>query len=209
MTQSYGESAEPWRQRWLNGQTGWDHGQEHAVLNRLLQHAMREGPLQPSASIFSAGCGRAHNEAWLARQGFKVDASDIVEEAIAGARALYEHQKGLRLFVADAFAPNDGSKIYDAVFDRAMLCAVNPMHRAAYVQRMQEKLPIGGIFMSILFRKVRSPEGPPFAVDEAEALRLLEDDFDLCHASSCPPPEHTHNVLEEWLCVWRKRAKDT
>jgi hypothetical protein len=87
-----------------------------------------------------------------------------------------------------------------------MLCAIQPPHRAAYVQKISEKLEPGGLFMAILFRRTRSPEGPPFAVDEDEAHRLFAEQFDLCHASSCPPPENQQNVLEEWLCIWRKRS---
>jgi SAM-dependent methyltransferase len=206
MTQNQVEKIEPWRERWLVGQTGWDQGRPHPELGRLLQQATREGRLPAGARLFSAGCGRAHNEAWLAEQGYQVDAVDAVPEAIAGARALYGEQPGLHLAVADVFAGNPTAADYDAVFDRAMLCAIQPEHRAAYVQKIADLLKPGGLFMAILFRRTRSPDGPPFAVDEVEAQRLFADQFDLCHASCCPPPPNPHNVLEEWLCIWRKRS---
>ncbi|WP_176737006.1 methyltransferase domain-containing protein [Oligoflexus tunisiensis] len=206
MTQNQVEKIEPWRERWLIGRTGWDQGRPHHELERLLQQATREGRLPAGARIFSAGCGRAHNEAWLAGQGYQVDAMDAVPEAIEGARALYATQSGLNLAVADVFAANAPAAAYDAVFDRAMLCAIQPEHRATYIQRITSRLKPGGLVMAILFRRTRTPEGPPFAVDEAEAQRLFADQFDLCHASSCPPPPNPQNVLEEWLCIWRKRS---
>lgn len=206
MTQNQVEKIEPWRERWLVGRTGWDQGRPHDQLGRLLQHATLEGRLPAGARIFSAGCGRAHNEAWLAGQGYRVDAMDAVPEAIEGARALYEQQSGLTLQVADVFASGVAVPAYDAVFDRAMLCAINPQHRSAYVQKISEKLVSGGLVLAILFRRTRSLEGPPFAVDEEEAHRLFADQFDLCHASSCPLPINPQNVLEEWLCIWRKRS---
>jgi SAM-dependent methyltransferase len=211
MTENQVERIEPWRERWLTGRTGWDQGRPHDELSRLLQHATLEGRLPHGARIFSAGCGRAHNEAWLAGQGYRVDAVDAVVEAIEGARALYENMPYLNLKVADVFLEDDrvtdgAASLYDAVFDRAMLCALQPSHRAIYVQKISGKLRPGGLFMSILFRRTRSPEGPPFAVNEEEARMLLAAQFDLCHASSCPPPPNPQNVLEEWLCIWRKRS---
>lgn len=206
MTQSPVEKIEPWRERWLVGRTGWDQGQPHGEMGRLLEHATLEGRLPAGARIFSAGCGRAHNEAWLAGQGYHVDAVDAVPEAIAGARALYESVPRLNLQVADVFAGDASAASYDAVFDRAMLCALQPQHRATYVQKISEKLKPGGLVMAILFRRTRSPDGPPFSVNEDEARELFAAQFDLCHASSCPPPPNPQNVLEEWLCIWRKRS---
>ncbi len=202
-----GEAADAWQHRWVNGQTGWDQGREHALLEQLVAHAQLQGPLIKPARIFSAGCGRAHNEAWLARQGFQVDAVDIVPDAIAKAKELYAEQEGLSLSVADAFARDEAAFLYDAVFDRAMLCAIGPEHRKAYVQRIHEKLKPEGLFMAILFRRVRSPNGPPFAVDENDALALFDAEFNLCHASSCALIANPHSVLEEWLCIWRKKVE--
>ncbi len=206
MTQSPVEKIEPWRERWLIGRTGWDQGQAHGAMRRLLEHASLEGRLPTGARIFSAGCGRAHNEAWLAGHGYSVDAVDAVPEAIEGARALYSEVPHLHLDVADVFAMAAPTQLYDAVFDRAMLCALQPQHRAAYVQKVSEKLQEGGLVMAILFRATRSPDGPPFSGNEDAARELFAPRFDLVHASSCPPPPNPHNVLEEWLCIWRKRS---
>lgn len=206
MTQSQVECIEPWRERWLVGRTGWDQGRAHGEIGRLLQHATLEGRLPAGARIFSAGCGRAHNEAWLAGHGYQVDAVDAVPEAIEGAQALYGNLPHLSLQVADVFATPAPAQPYDAIFDRAMLCALQPQHRPAYIQKISEKLRPGGLVMAILFRRTRSPEGPPFSVNEDEAWQLFGVQFDLCHASSCPPPPNPQNVLEEWLCIWRKRS---
>jgi SAM-dependent methyltransferase len=142
----------------------------------------------------------------LAGHGYAVDAVDAVPEAIEGAKALYADLPRLQLAVADLFSMPPPHELYDAVYDRAMLCALQPQHRQAYVQKISEKLKAGGLVMAILFRRTRSAEGPPFSVNEDEARALLSEFFDLVHASSCPPPPNPHNVLEEWLCIWRKRS---
>ena len=200
------EPKEPWLQRWVTGQTGWDQGQEHPELMRLLAHARLEGALVAGANIFSAGCGRAHNEAFLARQGYRVHSVDFVAEAIAAAQVLYAGIPGLSFAVQDALAEHSDDRLYDAVFDRAMLCAIQPSLRPVYIQRLVQRLKAGGLLFAILFREVRGPKGPPFACDELNAFELLQADFELCHASSCMAMPQPHAVLDEWLCVWRKKA---
>lgn len=199
------DANSPWRERWREGRTGWDQGGPSAAMEQLLFHSRREGGLQAGAKIFSAGCGRAHNEAWLAQRGFQVEAVDVADEAIVAASQLYAAVEGLTLTVQDIFIGNSSHYSCDAVFDRAMLCALAPDQRAAYRDHLVSLLRPGGIIMAILFRKVKSPEGPPFAIDEAEAFRLLGADFDLCFASASPAPIEPRQVLDEWLCIWRKR----
>ncbi|MCX6130353.1 MAG: methyltransferase domain-containing protein [Proteobacteria bacterium] len=200
------EASAPWRERWIEGRTAWDQGQEHPAMTDLLQHAQREAGLKPGSQIFSAGCGRAHNEAWLARQGYQVEAIDVVPEAIAAARLLYADVPKLRLAVQDVFSLETPNLAFDAVFDRAMLCALQPEHRLAYLEKLSACLRPGGLFMSILFRAVKGPSGPPFAVNEFDAMHLLSPYFDLCFASPAPPLSEPQNVLEEWLCIWSKRG---
>lgn len=196
-----------WQERWAAGRTGWDQGQAHPSLERLIFHAKREGGLKATASFYSAGVGRAHNEAALALNGFSVKAVDLSEEAISAASALYGEVPGLDLSVADFNdIPSDERMGFDAIFDRAMLCALAPETRPSYVSAMKERLRPGGLFCAILFRAVTNEVGPPFPVDEAELARLFLVDFDLCHAAAIPAAPSPAVVKEEWICVLRKKG---
>jgi SAM-dependent methyltransferase len=204
------ENLESWQMRWANGQTGWDQGQPHPELAAILSQASLVGNLQLGAKIFSAGCGRAHNEAFIASQGYHVLAIDAIEKAITEARHLYGDRNNLVLKIADAFdVPADELEQYDAVFDRAMLCAIQPHLRSQYIETCYQRLRPGGLFVGLLFREVHKPEGPPFAVDELEAYKLLGDKFHLCYASQASELLQPGAVKAEWISIWRKHEENS
>ena len=196
-----------WQRRWAEGQTGWDQGAKHPQLPTLLERARVEGGLKPAGRIHAAGCGRAHNEAYLAAQGYEVTAVDLVPEAIAAARGLYASQNRLTLVCGDALTLDATERgTYAAIFDRAMLCALPPDLRPIYVQVSWERLAPGGIWMGILFQEVRNPVGPPFAVTEALAWELFAPHFELCYAGASPDLAGAPAAIAaEWLCIWRRR----
>lgn len=196
-----------WQERWQKGRTGWDQGGAHPALSALIEHAKREGGLPEQGSFFSAGCGRAHSEATLANWGYRVRAVDLSEEAIAAAKASYGHLPALDLRQADLFRLETGeAKSYDAVYDRAMLCALSPETRPAYIDAMKARLKDRGLFCCILFRDLHSQSHPPYAIDEAEAWRLLAQDFVLCYAAATREVPVPAAIKEEWISVWRLRG---
>jgi SAM-dependent methyltransferase len=204
------EEKSLWQKRWLKGQTGWDQGGAHPALLQLVEHAKREAALPDEARFFSAGCGSAHSEAVLAQWGYKVRAIDLSEEAIAAARAIYGETPGLELMKSDLFEIQDAEVgTYDAIYDRAMLCALPAELRPDYIEAMKKRLKKGGLFCGILFRVVELEKGPPFAIDEGEAYRVLSQDFVLCYAAAIPAAPIPAVVREEWICVWRLRGVES
>jgi hypothetical protein len=201
------EEKTAWQDRWQKGRTGWDQGGPHPALSLLVEHARREGGLREGARFYSPGSGRAHSEAALATQGYRVDAIDLSPLAIAQARSDYGHLPNLDLRVGDIFDIAEKEReVYDAVFDRAMLCALPPQVRSSYVEAMRSRLKAGGLFCGILFRSVEALSPPPYAVDEAEAMRLFANSFQLCFARAILPAPQPAAVKDEWICVWRKRG---
>lgn len=195
-----------WQERWSSGRTGWDQGGAHPSLGLLISHAKREGGLPDGGRFYSAGAGRAHSEAVLAQAGYQVRAIDLSAEAVDWARNAYASATGLELRIGDFFdIKEDERESFDAVYDRAMLCALGPGVREAYLASMKDRLKPGGLFCGILFRSVRGSH-PPYPVDEAEAMRLFHKDFQLCFASAIPAAPEPVGILEEWICVWRKRG---
>lgn len=196
-----------WQDRWEQGLTGWDQGEAHPALAQLITHARREGGLADGAQIYSAGAGRAHSEAAWARVGYRVRAVDLSHEAIDQAQKIYGSIPTLELCVGDLFdiaAAERGA--FDAIYDRAMLCALAPELRPAYIEAMKARLKVGGLFCAILFRAVSHESPPPYPVDESEAMRVLGADFKLCFAAAIPPAPKPPVVKEEWICIWRLRG---
>lgn len=201
------EEKKLWQERWQMGATAWDQGGPHPGLFALVEHAKREGGLPPEAAFFSAGCGRGHCEAALAEWGYHVRAVDLSEAAIREARTLYGKRPRLDLKIADLFQLETGeAKHYDAIFDRAMLCALAPDSQEAYVEAVKARLKDLGLFCCILFRHLQTTSHPPYAIDEEAALRLLGKDFVLCYAAAIPPAPTPAVVKEEWISIWRLRG---
>lgn len=176
-----------WQGRWRTGQTGWDFGRADPLLPRLIEVARAKQVLHAGARILEPGCGRAHNGAALAQLddeigGYHVTAFDAVEEAIAGARALYGNGqvRHLTLVVGDALRVNsEWLAVFDAVFDRAMLCALPPDLRNTYLRNCFAYLRPGGVLLSLPFAQLvdATKSGPPFAMSAQELQQALNPGF--------------------------------
>jgi SAM-dependent methyltransferase len=201
-----------WQGRWETGQTGWDLGGPHPHLQRLIAEALESGWLEPRGRILEPGCGRAHNGAALARQGFHVVAFDAVERATQEAKHLYGEQPGLTLVTRNALVTHqDWRESFDAIFDRAMLCALSPDQRHAYVHACFEHLRPDGVFLSMPFSVVthENPDkkGPPYAITLSELTDLLVPGFAMVHMEERDDGATDGRIKKEMLCIWRRRKK--
>lgn len=196
-----------WAERWQAKRTGWDQGQAHPHLQHLMAMAREQGQLPDDARIFEPGCGRAHNAMQLVRVGYAVKAIDFVPEAIDEARKLYSDAK-LELVVEDVMkVPATDKAAFNAVFDRAMLCALPAESRPAYLKACAERLKSGGLFMGIIFGELDADfaGGPPFAISIGELFDLLKEDFTICDAVTVPAVPNPPVVREEILIIARRR----
>jgi SAM-dependent methyltransferase len=178
------ETKNFWELCWTEKNTFWDLKGRHPLLPSLLQLSDKHGNLKPMSRIYVPGCGHAHDAAWLAKAGFEVVAADFVPEAIEVAKTLYGNVRNLSLEVGDVFSVKDHEQnSFDAVFDRAMFCALNPIKRIDYLKACQSRLKPNGLFTALLFAEtlISQEEGPPFSVtlDEFKELsqRLFEVSF--------------------------------
>lgn len=191
------------------------------------------GSLESSAKplvIYSPGCGRGHDAAGIANGNVKlppeiaaralhVIATDFAPEAIAAARDLYgaleknppgRHSLEFRVEDARAEVPADQRGTVDIVFDRAMLCALRPELRAAYLKSCHQRLRRGGIFLSLPFTKIDdTPEhppgsGPPFQITLQEMKELMAA-HEFQHVVSEPMPVQRPATIirEEGLTIFR------
>lgn len=166
------------------------------------------GGLQAGALIHEPGCGRAHNAFALVQRGFRVVASDFVPEAVAEAKRLYQHPD-LTLRVEDAMAVVAGEEErYDLVFDRAMLCALEPSHRVAYIDACARRLKPGGLFLSLAFAALDPAYegGPPFAVNERDLVDLLTPRFTIASWTRHENEGVPSVVKAEFVLVARKKG---
>ncbi len=203
------EAAKPsyWQSRWREGRTGWDLGGVHPLFSELIDHASAAG-LEEGGFILEPGCGRAHTGAALAGLGYKVTAFDVSQEAVDAAKKLYAHLANLELVVADLFAlSNSWTNKFDAVYDRAVLCALPRSIRPAYVETCAKMIKPGGLFLSIPFTKlnIAESEGPPFAVCENDLEEMFTSRFEKVVHIEKPHLEKDSKIACEMLVIRRRK----
>lgn len=208
MTSNQGlEPQAAWATRWAEQKTGWNLGQSHPMLTRLIELGRNCGGLKNHGRIFVPGCGHGHEAAALARLGYDVLASDFVEQALDTGRKLYGDLSRISWRQADVLrVEEDEQSSFAAVVDRAMLCALQPENRPSYVASCAQRLNDGeGLFMGILFAEVLVEQGPPFAISEAELWDLMSPYFNLVHMEKCAVSALAPTAIRaEYLSIWRK-----
>ena len=168
-----------WQKRWTDGTTGWDLNGPHPFTSEFLLIIKQK--YSDIGRWLVPGCGRAHDAAYIATNWLNssgeciVDATDIILDAIDEAKKLYSSIPNLHLYVDDALILKDSEVgSYDAIFDRAMMCALDSKSRQTYIENCFAKLRVGGIFISLPFTKVANPQsGPPFEISPMAFHDLL------------------------------------
>jgi len=187
-------AAEFWDERFRQGFTPWDQAGVPAAFAAFVA---RTAPLR----VLIPGCGSAHEALWLAQAGWTVRAIDFSADAVAVARKQLGSHAAL-VEQADFFAYQPPFSP-EWVYERAFFCALPPQRRAAYVARMAELLPTGGLLAGFFFFG-DSPKGPPFPIGRAELDALLAGSFELIEDESVNDSIPVFAGRERWMS-WRRR----
>ncbi|MBI2960964.1 MAG: methyltransferase domain-containing protein [Betaproteobacteria bacterium] len=174
----------------------WDAGRVPQSLEQFVaRHSGRGRVLVP-------GCGTGYEVRLLAEAGFEVTAIDFSEEAIeAGRRALGSHAHLLRL--ADFFRFEGDQPHFDAIYERAFLCALPRRIWGDWATRTAALLRPGGLLFG-LFYFDNNAKGPPFGIGAAELDALLSPSFDLVENEAVSDSIPAFAGRERWQ-VWRRR----
>jgi thiopurine S-methyltransferase len=169
-----------WLSKWRKNEIGFH---QSSPTPHLVRFAERLG-LDEKKRVLVPLCGKAHDLRWLADHGHEVvgvELSDLAVRSFFEEQGLAFEQTGNRfasgpitLFAADFFdvrAREIGS--FDAVFDRAALCALPGDQRERYAAHLWSLLKPGARMLLVAFEYEASlMNGPPFAVLTDEVQRL-------------------------------------
>jgi thiopurine S-methyltransferase len=198
--------AAPWRERWQSGTQRWDIGAPHRLTREIIALARSLGRFRSPGRVYIPGCGRAHDATVFSAEGCTVVGADFAPEAIAEAKRLYAALPGAEFVVEDALATTAENRAqFDAVFDRAMFCALDPSLRPRFAKAMAHRLKPGGVILSIAFLKVNHPNvgRPPFAVSAADMCSIFAEDFELVALESRADGECDEVIQLEMLAVFQ------
>lgn len=178
-----------WRDRWIEGRTGWHQDQPTPL---LLKHWPALSA-RPGERIFVPLAGKTQDMRWFASQGLRVlgvelsqlaieqffDESGIEPRVSTSRYGTHYEGGGVELICGDAFALDEAVLAdCDLVFDRAALIALPPELRQRYVSGLYARLPRNcrGLLITLEYPQ-HEKAGPPFPVDEDEVHALYGADW--------------------------------
>lgn len=169
-----------WDEKYVNGQTGWDLKTPTPIFTGLLDESMF---IKPCKMLIS-GCGKGYDAVAAALRGFDVTGVDFSAAAISFAAVLAEDANvKINFIVEDIFNLSEEIYSFDAVYDYATFCAINPERREEYANKLARLIKPGGKFIAILFPIDGREGGPPFDIDPVEFYTTFSRHFKLEYSS--------------------------
>ncbi|MEM6734318.1 MAG: thiopurine S-methyltransferase [Myxococcota bacterium] len=203
--------AEFWRSRWSEGQIGFHRDEVHPTLTEFAANQ----PYFPGA-VFVPLAGKSVDLPWLARQGAKVLAVELVRDAVEALfheHALdFERTEGgelatyrataldLTVYQGDLFSLR-AEHLADVTWthDRASVVALPEEMRTRYGQHLSHLLPQNVTLTVTTFEYDQNEmSGPPFSVPQSEVERVFPE-FRFERARSRSLIEGAHHLRERGL----------
>lgn len=159
---------EYWSGRYREGSTRWDLGGPSGPLQAFLK-----GWSNKEVELLIPGCGNAYEAAWALSAGFThITLLDISALLVQQLRERFAGQP-VQIIHGDFF---NHSGTYGLILEQTFFCALDPLLRSRYVQKMHSLLTPGGTLAGVLFNK-EFEGGPPFGGSEEEYRHLFSPYF--------------------------------
>lgn len=189
--------ADFWDKRFREKCIPWDAGRVPAPLERFVaRHPVRGRVLVP-------GCGTGYEVRYLAQAGFDVTAIDFSEAALEAAKGELGPLAHL-VRLADFFGFEGDQTPYDAIYERAFLCALPRRVWGDWAKRTAQLVRTGGLLFGLFFFDDNA-KGPPFGIGAAELDALLLPNFERVEDEPAEDSIAAFAGRERWQ-VWRRRG---
>ncbi len=160
-----------WDERWKTNDTGWDL---HSISPPLQSYF--DQMTCKNKSILIPGCGNAYEAEYLLQQGFKnitiIDISPTLTQSLLQKFSDYAG-KELTVICGDFFKH---SGQYDFIIEQTFFCALEPIRRTEYIEKMKSLLKKDGILAGLLFN-IEFKQNPPFGGSLVEYEELFSTSF--------------------------------
>lgn len=168
-----------WNNRYLNDQTGWDVGEATAPIMEYVNQLKDK-----NISILIPGCGNGYEAEYLLQNGFtNITLIDIAPAAVEFLKIKLRKWEGkqLRIICGDFFELNE---TFDLIIEQTFFCALQPLLRNDYVNKMADLIKDKGKLVGVLFN--RSFEGgPPYGGSKAAYELLFAQKFNIKIMEDC------------------------
>lgn len=168
-----------WSSRYLNNNTVWDMGKVSPPLKEYFEQLTNK-----SISILVPGCGNAYEAEYLLEKGFKnitlIDISPVLVNKLKKQFSDFLY-KQINIICGDFFTLN---QTFDLVVEQTFFCAIDPLLRTNYANKMYELLNENGKLIGVFFNRTFDA-GPPYSGSKAEYHLLFKDKFQIKTMDEC------------------------
>ena len=163
--------ADYWSTRYEQNASGLDIGYISTPLKEY-----NDQLTDKNITILIPGCGNSYEAEYLMENGFTditlIDISPFLTKKIEEKFRRYA-DKQLKIITGDFFQLKGQ---FDLVIEQTFFCALDPVLRIKYVDKMQELIKPGGKLVGLLFDR-EFEGGPPFGGSKAEYEKLFTGKF--------------------------------
>lgn len=167
-----------WENKYKENTTGWDIGYASTPLttyfNQLNNKELR---------ILIPGGGNCYEAEYLFENGFKnVFVIDIALQPLKNLKKRFPDFPEDQLIHADFF---NHSEQYDLIVEQTFFCALDPVLRTNYVNKIHDLLTEKGKVIGVLFNFEFKEKYPPFGGNIVEYTKLFYEKFSINVLERC------------------------
>ena len=177
-------NKEYWEERYRQQLTGWDIGYVSTPVKTYIDQLEDK-----NIRILIPGAGNSYEAEYLYKNGFKnVYVIDIAKSPLQNFKVRLPLFPDEQLIEGDFF---DLNMKFDLIIEQTFFCALNPMARKDYAQKVYNLLNKNGKIAGLFFNFPLTEEGPPFGGSKNEYLVYFEPlfkikVFEVCYNSIKP-----------------------
>ena len=167
-----------WESKYSIEETGWDIGYASTPLTTYFDQLSNK-----ELKILIPGGGNCYEAEYLFEQGFKnIFVIDIAEQPLKNLKKRFPNFPDNQLINDDFFSHQEK---YDLIVEQTFFCALDPVLRKKYVEKMVDLLTEKGKLAGLLFDFELTEEGPPFGGAAEEYLKLFPPYFNIKKLERC------------------------
>ena len=167
-----------WESKYNTEATGWDIGYAATPLKDYFNQLTNK-----ELKILIPGGGNCYEAEYLFEQGFEnIFVIDIVEQPLKNLKARFPNFPDHQL-IHDDFFNHQGK--YDLIVEQTFFCALDPVLRQKYVDKMAGLLAEKGKLAGLLFDFELTEDGPPFGGSIDEYLQQFSEKFNIKKLERC------------------------
>jgi len=161
-----------WNTRYQANDIGWNIGYPSTPIKTYIDQLTDK-----SIKVLIPGAGNSYEAEYLWENGFKnIYVLDIAKTPLDNFKRRVPDFPNTQLLHLNFF---DLDISFDLILEQTFFCALNPVLRTKYAQKMHELLRHNGKLVGLLFDFELTEQGPPFGGSRVEYINIFEPFFDI------------------------------